>query len=81
MHGGLAIRRQPEKRRPVFDLSRSQITRQHVLQLLPIMQLRPEQEQRLLALPFPVEFGVAAAAFEAEGVDLDTLMDRMGSSP
>jgi hypothetical protein len=65
----------------VFDLNRSPITREHVTRLLPIMALRPDQEERLLALPYPVDFGVAAAAFEAEGVDLDTLMDRMGSSP
>ena len=65
----------------MFDLNRSQITRQHVLQLLPLMGLRPEQEEQLLALPYPVDFSVATAAFEAVGVDLDTLMDRMGSSP
>jgi len=45
------------------------------------MGLPPEQEEQLLALPYPVDFSVAAAAFEAVGVDLDTLMDRMGSSP
>ena len=65
----------------MFELNRSRITRQHVLQLLPLMGLRPEQEEQLLALPYPVDFSVAAAAFEAVGVDLDTLMDRMGSSP
>jgi hypothetical protein len=65
----------------VFDLNRSPITREHVLTLLPIMGLRPDQEQRLLALPYPVDFSVAAAAFEAVGVDLDTLVDRMGGSP
>ena len=65
----------------MFELNRSQITREHVLRLLPLMGLRPEQEEQLLALPYPVEFSVAAAAFEAAGVDLDTLMDRMGSSP
>jgi hypothetical protein len=65
----------------VFDLNRSQITRGHVLQLLPLMGLPPEQQEQLLALPYPVDFSVAAAAFEAVGVDLDTLMDRMGSSP
>ncbi|WP_448639401.1 hypothetical protein [Geodermatophilus sp. URMC 63] len=57
------------------------ITRQHVLDLLPIMRLSPEQEARLLALRYPVEFNIAAAAFESVGVDLDILMDRMGGSP
>ena len=65
----------------MFDLSRSQITRRHVLDLLPIMGLRPEQERRLLALHYPIDFETAAAAFESVGVDLDTLTDRMGGSP
>jgi hypothetical protein len=64
-----------------MDLNHSLITRQHVVHLLPLMNLSPEQEARLLALPYPVEFRVAAAAFEAVGVDLDTLTDRMGGSP
>ena len=65
----------------MFDLSRSQVTRQHVVDLLPIMGLRPEQERRLLALRYPIDFETAAAAFESVGVDLDTLTDRMGGSP
>jgi hypothetical protein len=65
----------------MLDLHGQQITRQHVAQLLPLMGLSAEQEDRLLALPYPVDFGVASAAFEAVGVDMDTLFDRMGSSP
>jgi len=65
----------------VFDLNRSPITREHVLRLLPLMGLAPEQEAQLLALPYPVDFSVASAAFESVGVDMDTLFDRMGSSP
>jgi hypothetical protein len=65
----------------VFDLSHSKITREHVLELLPAMGLRPDQERRLLALDYPVDFAVVAAAFESVGVDLDTLTDRMGGSP
>ena len=64
-----------------MDLSRLQITRQHVVDLLPIMGLTPEQEARLLALHYPVDFSVAAAAFASVGVALDTLTDRMGGSP
>jgi hypothetical protein len=45
------------------------------------MDLSPHQEAQLLALRYPVEFHVAAAAFEAVGVDLTTLTDRMGGSP
>jgi hypothetical protein len=64
-----------------MDLNRSLITRQHVVDLLPLMNLSPQQEARLLALHYPAEFGVVAAAFESVGVDLDTLTDRMGGSP
>jgi hypothetical protein len=64
-----------------MDLSRLLITRQHVVDLLPIMGLSPEQEARLLALRYPVDFTEAAAAFQSVGVGLDTLTDRMGGSP
>ena len=66
-----------------MDLSRLLITRQHVMDLLPVMRLSPEQEARLLALHYPVDFGVAAAAaaFESVGIELSTLTDRMGGSP
>jgi len=57
------------------------VTRQHVERLLRALELAPAQERRLLSLPYPVDFGVAAAAFESVGVDLDTLVDRMGGSP
>ena len=57
------------------------ITRRHVEDLLPAMRLSPAQERRLLALHYPVDFRVAAAAFESVGVDLDILVDRMGGSP
>jgi hypothetical protein len=65
----------------VLNLNGSVITREHVLALLPIMGLSPEQEERLLALDYPVDFRVAAAAFESVGVDMDSLVDRMGGSP
>jgi hypothetical protein len=64
-----------------MDLSRLPITREHVVDLLPIMGLSPEQEARLLALHYPVDFSVAAAAFESVGIELSTLTDRMGGSP
>jgi hypothetical protein len=57
------------------------ITRQHVEDLLPAMRLSPAQERRLRALHYPVDFSVAAAVFESVGIDLDTLVDRMGGSP
>jgi hypothetical protein len=65
----------------VTDMDSWKITRQHVVDLLPIMRLSPAQEARLLALDYPVDFAVAARAFESVGVDMDTLTDRMGGSP
>src|SRR3712207_2922178 len=50
-----------------MQLSRAIITRQHVMDLLPLMRLSPAQEARLLSLRYPVEFAVAAAAFESVG--------------
>jgi hypothetical protein len=64
-----------------MDLTRSVITREHVLRLLPIMGLTEEQEDRVLALRYPVPSGEAAAVFESVGVELETLTDRMGGSP
>jgi hypothetical protein len=64
----------------VFDLRGQLITRQHVLRLLPLMQLAPAEEERLLALRYPVDH-VVAAAFASVGVDMDVLVDRMGGSP
>jgi hypothetical protein len=64
-----------------MDMRHVQITRQHVEGLLPFMRLSSEQQARLLALHYPVDFHVAAAAFESVGVDLDTLVDRAGGSP
>ena len=63
------------------DPSSWRITRRHVEQMLPVMRLSPAQERHLLALHYPLDFGAAAAAFESVGVDLDTLVDRMGGSP
>ena len=65
----------------MLDLDGLLITRQHVLHLLPLMQLSPDDEERLLALPYPVDFSVASAAFESLGIDMDVLLDRMGGSP
>jgi hypothetical protein len=62
-----------------MDPSRVQITRQHVLDLLPLMGQGREQEARLLALHHPVD--VAAAAFTPVGVAPDILTDRTGGSP
>jgi hypothetical protein len=65
----------------VTDMDRWVITRQHVVDLLPLMRLSPSQEARLMALDYPVDFATAARAFESVGVDMDVLTDRMGGSP
>ena len=64
-----------------MDLDHVLITRRHVMHLLPLIRLSPEQEERLLALHYPVGFAEAAAAFESVGVELGTLTDQMGGSP
>jgi hypothetical protein len=64
-----------------MDLSRSLITREHIVRLLPLLRLTPEQEARLLALHYPVDYRVVEAAFASVGVGMDTLTDRMGGSP
>ena len=58
-----------------------QITRQHVVEMLPILRLTRAQEARLLAVQYPVAFEVASAAFQSVGIDMDGLTDRMGGSP
>ena len=65
----------------MFDLRGRLVTREHVIGLLPLMRLTPEQERRLLALHYPADYAVVAAAFAALGIDADVLVDRMGGSP
>jgi hypothetical protein len=64
-----------------MDRNHSLVTRQHVVRLLPLMDLSPQQKERLLSLHYPVDYAVVATAFESVGVDVDTLTDRMGGSP
>jgi hypothetical protein len=57
------------------------VTRHHMLRMLPIMRLPAAQERRLLALDYPVPYSVVAPVFDSVGIDVDTLIDRMGGSP
>ena len=57
------------------------VTRQHVLDLLPAMRLTPAQQRRLLALDYPLPRARVAPEFDLLGIDVDTLIDRMGGSP
>jgi S-adenosylhomocysteine hydrolase len=70
-----------EQEPAVPNLPDQQVTRQHVVELLPVLRLTPAQEQKVLAVPYPVDFAVAAAVLESVGIDLDRLTDRMGGSP
>ncbi|MGZ4507240.1 MAG: hypothetical protein ACXVX0_08300, partial [Blastococcus sp.] len=63
------------------DLSDQLITREHVLGLLPILQLSPEHRRRLLALDYPAPFTVVSQELERHGISPDVLTDRMGGSP
>ncbi len=65
----------------MFHLRDQQISREHVVRLLPLMRLTPAQERRLLALRHPVSYATVAAAFDSVGIEVDTLVDRMGGSP
>jgi hypothetical protein len=65
----------------VFDMDDRLVTREHVLRLLPITQLDPADQRRLLELPYPVEFRVVAHAFARLGISPEGLVDGMGGSP
>jgi hypothetical protein len=65
----------------MFDLRGQLISREHVIRHLPLLRLTPEQEERLLALHYPVDYSVVAATFQSLGIDPDVLVDRMGGSP
>ncbi|WP_034508074.1 hypothetical protein [Blastococcus sp. URHD0036] len=65
----------------MFDMDGRMVTREHVRDLLAILQLSPAAERRLLDLPYPVEYRVVADAFERAGLSRELLSDRMGGSP
>jgi hypothetical protein len=57
------------------------ITRENVLDILARAGLTPEQEQAILALPYPVEVDRVTEAFARYGVTKDWLIGRLGGSP
>ena len=57
------------------------ISRQHVVDVLHKVHLPPEDERRLLDLPYPVPWGVVAREFSRLGLDQGALADRLGGSP
>jgi hypothetical protein len=63
------------------EMRMAQVTREHVLDILSRAGLTPEQEQRILALPYPVDFERVLKEFAEFGVTRDWLISRMGGSP
>jgi hypothetical protein len=59
----------------------AQVTREHVVDILSRAGLTPEQERRILALPYPVDFDRVVQEFADFGVTRDWLVSRMGGSP
>lgn len=59
----------------------TQVSREHVRDILRDAGLPPEQEQSILALPYPVDRERVLAAFAAYGVTRDWLVSRLGGSP
>jgi hypothetical protein len=65
----------------VYEPQSWQISRQHVLGLLPLMRLTPAQRKDLLSLRYPLPYSVVAPVFASLGYDMDAFIDRMGGSP
>ncbi len=59
----------------------TQVTREHVLDILSRAGLTAEQERGILALPYPVDFDRVVREFARFGVTKDQLINRMGGSP
>jgi hypothetical protein len=59
----------------------SQVTREHVLDILAHAHLTPEQEQTVLALSYPADIEQVMAVFARYGITKDSLINRMGGSP
>ncbi|HEY3088967.1 MAG TPA: hypothetical protein VGJ59_12980 [Jatrophihabitantaceae bacterium] len=59
----------------------SQVTREHVRDVLAHAHLTPEQERNILALSYPADVEQIVAIFARYGVTRDWLIDRLGASP
>jgi hypothetical protein len=59
----------------------SQVTREHVRDILAHAHLTPEQERNILALSYPADLDQVIAEFARYGVTRDWLTDRLGGSP
>lgn len=59
----------------------TQVTREHVLDILAHAHLTREQEQTILALSYPADIDQVMAVFARYGITKDALINRMGGSP
>ena len=59
----------------------SQVSLDHVRDILRHAGLTPEQEQDILALHYPADLERVMAMFASYGVTTDRLISRMGGSP
>jgi hypothetical protein len=59
----------------------TQVSRDHVRDILRHAGLTPEQEQTILALPYPADLEHLMTIFARYGVTKDLLISRMGGSP
>jgi hypothetical protein len=59
----------------------TQVTREHVRDVLAHAHLTPEQERDILELSYPTDVEKVIAMFAKYGVTRDWLMDRLGGSP
>jgi hypothetical protein len=59
----------------------SQVTREHVLDILHHAHLTPEQERRILAMSYPADQEEVIAEFAKFGITRDWLVSQIGGSP
>jgi hypothetical protein len=59
----------------------SQVTREHVLDILAHAHLTAEQERNILALSYPADLDEVIAEFARYGVTRDWLVNQLGGSP
>ncbi|HKF33573.1 MAG TPA: hypothetical protein VKB37_14500 [Jatrophihabitantaceae bacterium] len=59
----------------------SQVTREHVRDILAHAHLTPEQERNILELSYPADIEKVIAIFAEYGVTRDWLTDQLGGSP
>jgi hypothetical protein len=59
----------------------TQVSLEHVRDVLRYAHLTPEQEESILALPYPADLERVMAMFARYGVTKDVLMSRLGGSP